>query len=80
MTHSTEIDAVVVALVARRVWLGLSQREVSRRSGLSVGGLCELERGDHSPTLRNLRAWAKALDCEPVLACVTSPGSSEAVL
>ena len=54
-------DALVRALVAERKRQGLSQREVGRRAGLSTGGFCEAERGDHSPMLSNLRAWAEAL-------------------
>ena len=56
-----ETDAIVQALVAERKRQGLSQREVARRSGISTGAMCEIERGDHSPMLSNVRAWAAAL-------------------
>jgi transcriptional regulator with XRE-family HTH domain len=59
---SSMIDAIVLELVVERKREGLSMREIARRSGISSGGLCELERGDHSPTLKHLRAWAAALD------------------
>ncbi|WP_182377872.1 helix-turn-helix transcriptional regulator [Nocardioides sp. WS12] len=54
-------DPLIAALIEERRRQGISQRELGRRAGLSSGGLCEVERGDHSPTLRNLRLLAAAL-------------------
>lgn len=54
-------DWIVGELVAERRRQGLSQREVARRARISTGGMCEMERGDHSPTLRHLHAWMAAL-------------------
>lgn len=68
------MDAIVSALVAERKRQGLSQREVARRSGISNGALCEIERGDHSPMLSNLRAWATALGCSLTLS--STPAST----
>jgi transcriptional regulator with XRE-family HTH domain len=56
-----ELDPIVAALVAERKAQGLSQRAIGRACGLSSATACEWERGGHSPTLDNLRAWADAL-------------------
>ena len=71
---SAEKDSIIRELIARRNGAGLSLREVARRSGISVGGLCELEQGKHSPVLSNLQAWARVLGYDVVLTRVILPG------
>jgi len=43
-------------LIRRRKELGLTLRDASKLSGISVGGLSRLERGERTPTLRSLIA------------------------
>lgn len=44
---------------------GISQLELSRRSGVSYGYISELENGMKSPTIDTICKLSKALDCKP---------------
>lgn len=44
---------------------GLSQLELSKRSGVSYGYISELENGIKSPTIDTICKLAKALECRP---------------
>lgn len=51
-------------------WLGsvrakhkITYRQMSEATGLSAGYLCELEKGNSSPTLATLEALASAFGC-----------------
>lgn len=78
--RTAEIDPVVRNLIARRHGLGLSQREVSRRAGISNATLSEIENGRHSPTLTTLRAWTRVLGRDVVLTCATPAAASNAAM
>lgn len=58
------MNPVVRQLVDRRLALGLSQREVARRAGLAQSIISEGERGNHTPGLDTLTAWADGLGAE----------------
>lgn len=49
----------------RRLVLGLSQAEVSKRSAISEPHISRLERGVCDPTLSTIRKLGAALECEP---------------
>ncbi len=49
------------AIRDRRLQLGLSQEEISRRSGLARSYICDVERGARHPSLRNVSILARAM-------------------
>ena len=46
-----------------RASLGVTQEEVAHRAGVHVTYLSGIERGVRNPSLKNIRALAKALRC-----------------
>lgn len=59
-----DVRAKTAFLRQRRIDMGLSQREVARRSGIPPSLLSDYENGRHEPTLSKLAAWADALGCD----------------
>lgn len=59
-----DVDPLVTALTARRIYLGLTARQVAEAARLSTGSISEWERGRHTPNLTSLRRWAAALGVE----------------
>jgi len=57
----TEIRTIATQLVALREALGMSQREVARRAGVSPDSLSKWERGYYQPDDVNAAKWASAL-------------------
>jgi DNA-binding XRE family transcriptional regulator len=57
-------QAIGGALARRRKARGLSQRELSERTGLSKQTVTTIEAGTGNPRLENLLAYADALDME----------------
>lgn len=49
------VDPVVVALVERRLALGLSQNALAKLCGTSQSAISEIETGDTAPTLKTIR-------------------------
>lgn len=49
----------------RRAMRGVSEMELSDRTGISVVTLSQYRNGKTLPTLKNLRKLADALDCTP---------------
>lgn len=50
----------------RRIELGLTQLEVAKRLGLtSKAAVCKVENQGNDVTLKNVKKFAKALDCSP---------------
>lgn len=66
-TETRYVDPIVTVLVAERVRRGWTQREVVRRLGVSSATVCNWERGENSPTLAHLHAWAAVLDVQVTL-------------
>lgn len=64
INEDERIQAMGAAIRARRHELGLSLRDVSKQSGLSIGFLSLVERGLSSLALTSLSNIAKALDIE----------------
>ncbi len=56
--------AVIAALIARRNELNISQRELSRITGLKQPAICRLESGNSDVTLGTLLKVTEALDME----------------
>ena len=52
-------------LAARRKELGLTQRALARRAGLSQALIAEVERGKHPPSPSSLAEIAEALGMKP---------------
>ena len=55
------VEKVVEALTQARLDQGISQRELSRKTGLSNGGIHHMEKGHVTPTLFFLATIAQAL-------------------
>jgi predicted transcriptional regulator len=53
--------AILQALVEAREKSGLTQKEISRRSGIHQSDISKLESGNANPSLKTLRRFAKAL-------------------
>lgn len=64
MNTLEECNAVVSALVQRRVELGWPQVKVARAAGIKPPNLSLYERGLRNPNLPKLLAWARALQYE----------------
>ena len=52
---------IATQLVELRVTLGMSQRDVARRAGVTPDALSKWERSHYAPTDANLAKWASAL-------------------
>jgi transcriptional regulator with XRE-family HTH domain len=67
-----DLVKIIRELTAIRLMLGISMYEVSRRTGVKDSTLRCWERGEASPSMPNLKLWAKALgyrihiDIEPL--------------
>lgn len=59
-----DTDQLVVALVARRTELGLTQRDAAARIGISQSLLSYLERRIADPSADCLQRWADVLGVE----------------
>jgi predicted transcriptional regulator len=53
--------AILQALIEARKETGLSQKELSKRSGIHQGDISKLENGNANPSLKTLRKLADAL-------------------
>ena len=50
--------AVVQAMISARKSSGLTQKELSERTGIAQGDICKLERGNANPSLKTLQRLA----------------------
>ncbi len=50
--------AVVQALIDARKASGLTQKELSERTGIAQGDICKLERGNANPSIKTLQRLA----------------------
>lgn len=62
MTEKEVVRAVVAKLRAERESQGISQAELSRKTGLSRSGIRHMEAGEVSPTLEFLLRVARVLE------------------
>lgn len=62
-------------LAERRQMLGLTQRELARRSGVQQSEISRIEQGDANPTFQTIHVLARALGAE---FCLVNRGSRRA--
>lgn len=60
-----DYPVIEITLKAVRQRIGISQRELSKMSGVSHGYISELESNLKSPTIDTLCKLARALECKP---------------
>jgi transcriptional regulator with XRE-family HTH domain len=56
--------AIIQSIVARRIELSLSQRELARLIGMQQPAICRIERGDNNITVGTLFRVADALNLD----------------
>ena len=54
--------AIINAMIAARKNSGLTQKEISERTGIAQGDISKLENGNGNPSLRTLKRLASAMD------------------
>jgi transcriptional regulator with XRE-family HTH domain len=74
--NNSQISGIGARIRTQRRALGQTLQELARVTGLSVGFLSQLERGQTSPSLASLTNIAKALDL-PFGALVESPAAAQ---
>ncbi|MBQ3697192.1 MAG: helix-turn-helix transcriptional regulator, partial [Spirochaetales bacterium] len=50
--------AVIQAMIDARKASGLTQKELSERTGIAQGDICKLERGNANPSIKTLQRLA----------------------
>lgn len=55
---------IIQSIVARRIGLSLSQRDLARMTGMQQPAICRIERGDNNITVGTLFRVANALDLD----------------
>lgn len=56
--------AIIQAIINARKTKGLTQKELSERTGIAQGDISKLENGSANPSLRTLKRLAAAMDME----------------
>jgi transcriptional regulator with XRE-family HTH domain len=54
--------AIIQAIIDARKSSGLTQRQISERTGIAQGDISKLERGGANPSLRTLQRLASGMD------------------
>lgn len=65
--RSRSVDPLCRSLRAARIIKEISRHDLAERLGYSADSIGRWERGEHSPSLRALRAWADSLDATHLL-------------
>ena len=68
--------AIVQALIDARKTIGLTQKQLSERTGIAQSDISKLENGDGNPSLRTLKRLAAAMDMNLKLEFTPKPGIS----
>jgi len=55
---------IIQSIIARRIGLSLSQRDLARMTGMQQPAICRIERGDNNITVGTLFRVADALDLD----------------
>lgn len=55
---------LINSLIKARVESGLTQKELSERSGINQANISKIESGDSSPSLKTMKKLADAMDME----------------
>jgi DNA-binding XRE family transcriptional regulator len=54
--------AIIQAMIDARKYKGLTQKQISERSGIAQGDISKLERGNSNPSIKTLQRLASAMD------------------
>ena len=54
--------AVIQAIIDARQKSGLTQKELSERTGIAQGDICKLEKGNANPSIRTLQRLAAGMN------------------
>jgi len=67
--------AIIQAMIDARNYAGLTQKQLSERTGIAQGDISRLEKGNANPSLKTLKRLASAMDMN--LRLEFTPKSSE---
>jgi len=70
--------AIAQAIIEARKNTGLTQKELSDRSGISQGDISRLERGNANPSLRTLQRIAACMNMTVQLQFISEAGKKRA--
>ena len=59
---NTVADTITCRLVEARADLGITQKELSERTGIAQGDISKLENGNGNPSVKTLQRLAAAMD------------------
>ena len=68
--------AIVQALIDTRKTAGLTQKQLSERTGIAQSDISKLENGDGNPSLKTLKRLAYAMDMKLKLEFTPNPSIS----
>ena len=54
--------AIIQAMIDARKFKGITQKELSQRTGIAQGDISKIENGNGNPSLRTLQRLASAMD------------------
>ena len=54
--------AIIQAMITARKYSGLTQKQLSERTGIAQGDISKIEKGNGNPSLRTLKRLALAMD------------------
>ena len=66
--------AIIQAIIDARQQSGLTQKELSERTGIAQGDISKLERGNANPSLRTLQRLASGMGMILKLEFLSNPG------
>ena len=61
VTHTVEADEIIQALIDARRASGMTQKELSKLTGIAQGDISKLEKGNANPSLRTLIRLAEGM-------------------
>ena len=61
ISHTAEADEIIQALIKARRASGMTQKELSRLTGIAQGDISKLEKGNANPSLRTLIRLAEGM-------------------
>lgn len=61
VTHTIEANEIIQALIKARRASGMTQKELSKLTGIAQGDISKLEKGNANPSLRTLIRLAEGM-------------------
>ena len=61
VTHTVEADEIIQSLIDARRASGMTQKELSKLTGIAQGDISKLEKGNANPSLRTLIRLAEGM-------------------